>query len=225
MCGRFAQGDIEAIFKKFKIEITEELIKLIKPRYNIAPAQDVPIIVRTKEGKNQLKRIRWGLIPFWAKEPSIGYKFINARSETVSTKPSFRKAFLNQRCIVPATGFYEWMRKSNDKVPFFFVPKKDKLFSFAGIYDIWKDVSGMQIVTFAILTTEANDKISEIHDRMPVILEKDEEDIWLDPNIHEIEALIPLFDPFPASDMQSFVVSRSVNSPRNDSADLIKPVK
>lgn len=225
MCGRFAQGDIDAIYKKYKITINDKLLQKIKPRYNIAPAQIVPIVYRDEKGNSHIEQMKWGLVPFWAKDPSIGYKFINARSESIATKPTFRKAFLHQRCIVPASGFYEWFRAGRNKIPYFMYPKNEELFSLAAIYDIWIDTESRKLRSFAILTTDSNKLIEKIHNRMPVILEKDEEKIWLNPKIKDKDALEPLFDPYPAKEMGEHLVSKNVNSTRNESPDLIKPTK
>ncbi len=220
MCGRFAQGDMDAIYKKYKVAITNYLIKKIKPRYNIAPAQNVPVVYNDKG--NKLVSMRWGLIPHWAKDPKIGYKFINARSETVHEKPAFKKSFQNMRCIVPASGFYEWYRSGKDRYPHYIYHKSGDIFSFAGIYDIWTDVEGRNFKTFAILTTEANKIIEPIHDRMPVILEKDEEKIWLNDDLNDLDELTSLFDPYPEDLMVEHEVSRDVNSIRNEGVELIK---
>lgn len=222
MCGRFAQGDIDAIYSKYRIKVTDDLRKVIKPRYNIAPTNKVPVVVE-KEKKFTLEIMKWGLVPFWAKDEKIGYKMINARSETVAEKPSYRKPFKSQRCIVPATGFYEWQNAKDKKIPYYFKPKGEKLFAIAGLFDIWKDPDGKDLKTFTILTTEPNKMAGSIHDRMPLILEENEEKDWLDPANSDTDFLQALFDPYPADRIEFYKVSQIVNSPKNDSKEIIKP--
>lgn len=167
--------------------------------------------------------MRWGLIPFWAKDPKIGYKMINARAETVNEKPSFKHSLKNKRCIVPASGFYEWLKSEKQKIPFYIKPKDQEYFSFAGLYDVWKDAEGKEIKSYTIITTTPNIKMAKIHDRMPVILKVADEDKWLDQNT-DIDELLKLLKPYPDSEMEIYSVSDLVNSPRNDNKDLIKPI-
>lgn len=224
MCGRFAQGDLDAIYSKYRVVVADEIKKQLKPRYNIAPSQIASVIVdeAETERKNRLELMRFGLIPFWAKDEEIGYRLINARSETVSQKPSFKKSFINKRCIVPVTGFYEWERSGSQKIPHYFFPKEENLFALAGIYDTWKSPQGEDILSFSILTTEPNERVGRIHDRMPLILEEDEEAPWLNSQEKDIDFLETLFDPYPAENIDEYEVSRDVNNPRNDTSSLIK---
>jgi putative SOS response-associated peptidase YedK len=222
VCGRFAQGDTDAIYSRYRVKISHDLRKKIKPRYNIAPTQIVPTVYNGAEGEKSIGLMRWGFIPSWARDPKIGYRLINARAETVSQKPSFRNSFRIKRCIVPATGFYEWYKRNGSKIPHYIYPTKEKLFSLAGLYDQWKDPEGKELTTFTILTTEPNAVVKPIHDRMPVILEKDEEAQWLDSSITNPSILERLFDPYPASLMNEHVVSTEVNSPRSEGKELIQ---
>ena len=165
----------------------------------------------------------WGLIPHWAKDKSISYKTINARAEGIENKPTYKKPFRFQRCLVPATGFYEWT-KTKPAVPYYFQLKDESLFAFAGLYDTWKDPQdGNEIYSYTIITTEPNDVVSPIHHRMPLILSKEDEDFWLDPDVIEPERLLPLLKPYPSSEMKVDRVSTSVNNPKFDSEELIKP--
>ena len=196
MCGNFAlYSSVQAIKDYYKLlqEMSE-----IEPNENIRPSQNVPVIV-IKQGRKYLGFVRWGLIPFWAKDDKIGYKLFNARSETIDVKPSFKGGFKSRRCLIPANGFFEW-RKPN-KIKFYFELKNRKLFSFAGIWEKWKNTQGEIIPTCTIITCEPNELISPIHDRMPVILKKEDEDIWL--NSSDPQTLKKLLVSYPASDMKA----------------------
>ena len=167
--------------------------------------------------------MRWGLVPFWATDPKIGNRMINARSESAAVKPSFREPFKSKRCLVPSTGFYEWQKTNGNKTPHFIHLKSNELFSFAGLYDVWKDPEGKSMKTFTILTTVPNNLLKNIHDRMPVVLEREEEEEWLDPEMGEKDLFIKVLDPFPVAKMFEHVVSQEVNSPQNDGENLTKP--
>lgn len=225
MCGRFAQGDMDAIYSKYRVKVPLRLRKRLKARYNIAPSQNVPIVRSDEKNKKVLEIMKWGLIPFWAEDPKIGNRMINARSETVSEKPSFRNSLRSRRCIVPSTGFYEWQKDGNGKIPYFIHPKDDVLFSLAGLFDIWKDPEGKEFASFTIITTDSSRKLKGIHDRMPVILENDEEKDWLDNKNTDSKKLSKLFDPYPDKLLDYYEVTKSVNNPINDSKEIIKPVK
>ncbi|MDA3812792.1 MAG: SOS response-associated peptidase, partial [Candidatus Cloacimonetes bacterium] len=174
MCGRFA---LYSSFQAIK-DYADLLDKIgeIDANYNFAPCQEISIIVNENQ-QNMLKSCKWGLIPFWAKDERIGYKLINSRCETIAEKPSFKFAFQKRRCLIPANGFYEW-RKS-DKQPIYIHLKDRELFSFAGIWEIWKSPAGKQIFSCSIITTSSNEKLKNIHHRMPVILQKENEETWL----------------------------------------------
>lgn len=222
MCGRFALGDTDAIYSRFRVEVSDEIRKQIKPRYNIAPSQFVPIVYN-KEEERTLDLMKWGLVPFWAKDPKIGNRMINARSESAPVKPSFREPFKSKRCLVPATGFYEWQKTNGSKTPHFIHLRNKEIFSFAGLYDVWKDPEGKPMKTFTILTTVPNNLLKNIHDRMPVVLERIEEEEWLDPHMSEKDLITKVLDPFPTARMLEHVVSQEVNSPQNDGENLTKP--
>jgi putative SOS response-associated peptidase YedK len=194
-----------------------------RPRYNIAPGQDVLCVIR--DGENRIEHLRWGLIPFWAKDPAIGNRLINARAETVAEKPSFRSAFAKRRCLVVADGFYEWRPEGKRKVPVYIFLKSKKPFGFAGLYENWKDPGGREIRTCTIITTEANDLVRPIHDRMPVILPEGVEDRWLDPSEGSRERLQAILTPYPAGEMAAFDVTSIVNSAAHDAPDCITPAR
>ena len=218
MCGRYAivLADDGTLQRRFSLE---ELLDNPAPRFNVAPTQTLPVIVRNTP--DRVAMMRWGLIPFWAKDASIGSKMINARAETVAEKPAFRRPLRSQRCLVPASGFFEWKREGDSKTPHFIHLPGEPIFAFAGLYDTWRDPEGQTVQSYTILTTEPNDLMADIHNRMPVILRREDEDDWLDPANTEPEHLLPLLRPYPASEMAAYPVSRMVNSPRNDAPDLL----
>ena len=221
MCGRFTNSakpkDIEKEFFVGKLNPN-----LFQPRYNIAPTQIIPAVLE-QSGERIVNELRWGLIPSWAKDEKIGNNLINARAETLAEKPSFKNAFRSRRCIIPASGFYEWAKKgSGAKQPFYFYLKKKDVFGFAGLWEEWLDKeSGEVLETCTIITTEANAVLEPVHDRMPVILKADDYDLWLDEKEKDTDRLQKLLAPFPASEMTSHAVSKAVNSPGNDSPELI----
>ncbi len=222
MCGRFTQkADQKTIKKEFKVDSLQETI--LKPRYNIAPTQEI-VAVLESNGERMIDALRWGLIPSWAKDESIGNKMINARAETLAEKPSFRNAFRSHRCIIPASGFYEWQKAAKGaKQPFYFHLKDKEVFGFAGLYEQWVDrETGEQIETCTIITTEANKVLEPVHDRMPVILKPENYEQWLDAKEKDTDKLQELLVPYPAIEMDSYKVSKSVNTPSNDSPELIK---
>jgi len=220
MCGRYTlTADIDTISQRFKLD-THGL--KIEPRYNIAPSQEAPVIV-VEDGK-VLKMMKWGLIPFWAKDESIASKTINARAETLHHKPSFKKSLTEKRCLVPADGFYEWKKEGRGKIPIRFVLKNRDVFAFAGLWDTWRNQIGELVFSFTIITTKANALVRPIHDRMPVILKKEYEELWLDPKVNDIDKLLSLLIPYPPEMMEAYRVSSLVNSPKEDSPECIKPV-
>ncbi len=168
--------------------------------------------------------LQWGLIPSWSKDPKIGYKMINARSETVHEKSSFRQALKSRRCILPASGFYEWEKRGKEKIPHYIHMRDESIMSLAGLWETWKDPNGDTLETCTILTTKSNNLIKHLHDRMPVILHKDELPVWLDRSIDESEELSELYHPYPSDLLEEFVVSKEVNSPANDHLGCISPV-
>ncbi|MEK7214662.1 MAG: SOS response-associated peptidase, partial [Chloroflexota bacterium] len=168
--------------------------------------------------------MRWGLVPSWAKDPSVGYRMINARAETVGEKPSFRQALLKRRCLVPADGFFEWRGAGKMRVPLRFTLKSGELFAFAGLWEGWRQPDGEWLHTCTIITTAPNDLVTRIHDRMPVILRRDAEDVWLDPKMIDVALLRGMLVPYPTAEMEARQVSTLVNSPQNDSPECIEPV-
>jgi putative SOS response-associated peptidase YedK len=216
MCGRYSFAiEDELIKERFGVAVRSAIYKA---RYNCAPSQNLAVI--SSEDPGILSIYRWGLIPSWAKEPSVGNRLINARGESILEKPSFRNAFQKRRCLVLSDGFYEW-GKSKEKVPHRIHLKNKEAFAMAGIWEKWVD-SNMEIIhTFSIITTEANSLITPLHDRMPVILNKTDEQHWI--STVEGEELVGLLKPYPADEMSMYMVSKKVNSPGNDSAVLWMP--
>lgn len=219
MCGRFLLVDIEKIPERFNVKIYQDLS--LRRRYNISPGQPVPIIFQ--ESPNRIEEAKWGLIPHWAKDPSIGNRMINARSESLLERPAFRNSFIRRRCLIPANGFYEWKKQGSYKVPYLIHLKDFSLFAFAGLYDLWKDEKGNVIKSFTIITTSANSFVREIHDRMPVILKREYEEIWINKYEGNIKKILNLLRPYPEELMFAYPVSKKVNNPKYDSEDLIEP--
>jgi putative SOS response-associated peptidase YedK len=197
------------------------------PRYNIAPTQPVSaILAEANTGERFLDLLRWGLVPFWAKDIAIGSKMINARAETVAEKPSFRTPFKRRRCLIPSDGFYEWDKEGGTRQPYHFRRKDGELFGFAGLWDEWTAPDGSPLRTCTILTTTANPVVAPYHDRMPVILTSpDIESLWLDPSITEPDALESLLVPYPPEWMEAIPVSKRVNSPVNEDSDLVTDIR
>jgi putative SOS response-associated peptidase YedK len=196
------------------------------PRYNIAPTQPVPVIRQNlKEPVRQLSLMKWGLIPSWAKDPSVAAGMINARSETAAATPAFRDALRYRRCLVPADGFYEWARTGKAKQPYCFEVNGGELFAFAGIWDCWRDAGGNWVKTCSILTTVPNAVASAVHDRMPVILDPDGYDLWLDPGMRDAAAASELLRPCDARLMRCYPVSTRINHVSNDDEGCSRPVE
>jgi putative SOS response-associated peptidase YedK len=214
MCGRYRLSRRKQLVEEHFDASGEEDWS---PRFNIAPTQPIPVIHQhPKEPVRDLSLMRWGLIPSWAKDSNAAARMINARSESASTKPAFRDALKSRRCLVPADAFYEWMRTGKAKQPYCFEVNEGQLFAFAGLWDRWKDPSGNWIKTCSILTTMPNAVTSAVHDRMPVILDPDAYDIWLDPGMQNMAAASELLKPSDARLMRCFPVSTRINSVAND---------
>jgi len=222
MCGRFVLEDIDAVFSRFRISGSEDFIGNIKPRYNIAPSHYVYIVSRNARQENKLEMMKWGLVPSWSKDPKIGNRMINARVETIAIKPSFKHILKTNRCLVPCSGFYEWKKNDTSKVPYYIGLKNSKIFCLAGLYDIWTDSDGNDLKTFTIITTQPNNTLKPIHNRMPVILHQEFEDQWLNTKIQDPDSIMRLLRPYPDDNMISHVVSNEVNNPENDNPQLIK---
>lgn len=223
MCGRYTlsspSDDVAYLF-----DLSE--VPEIWPRYNTAPTQEAAVVRVAAPGEpRRLDLLKWGLIPYWAKEASIGNRMINARAESVAEKPAYRTSFKNKRCLIPADGFFEWKKEGKLKQPFLIHRQDGKPFAFAGLWSIWRDPEkGQPVETFTILTTEANDLLRPLHDRMPVIVDRENFDLWLDPKVGDPEKLQPLLVPHAVEGFEAFPVSRAVNSPANDSPGCIAPL-
>jgi putative SOS response-associated peptidase YedK len=219
MCGRFTLAVPAAeIADLFEVDARLNL----RPRYNIAPTQQAPVVRAKKDEGRELTLLRWGLIPAWAKDPAIGNRMINARAESVAEKPAFRAAFKARRCLVPADGFYEWQKAGKGKQPFYIRRKDKQPFAFAGLYERWQNRAEGEILdTFTIITTEPNGLMAPIHNRMPVIIPEDDYDRWLDP---EETGDPDLLVPYPEEELTAYPISTWVNSPAHDDARCIEPV-
>ena len=216
MCGRYTLTiDIKTVAEKFGVPAALDT----SPRYNIAPTQEVVSVMRN--GASHLARLRWGLIPSWAKDESIGSRMINARAETLTEKPSFKGLLRSKRCLIVADGFYEWKQENGSKIPMYMTLKSGEPFAFAGLWDLWKSPDGEHIRSCTIITTEPNDLVAPIHNRMPAILLPGVYADWLDPDMRDEQALSHWLAPYPAEEMTARPVSRLVNDPKRDSPELI----
>ncbi|GIW78580.1 MAG: DUF159 family protein [Gemmatales bacterium] len=220
MCGRYTlRATPAAIAKEFGLSNVPPL----SPRYNIAPTQNVPVVrLAGNTGPRELALLRWGLIPSWATDLSIGNRLINARSETAADKPAFRAAFRKRRCLVVADGFYEWKKTDGKKQPYFIKRCDDRPFAFAGLWESCPH-NDERIETCTILTTAANDWMKPLHDRMPVILPPERYDRWLDPTIEQPDELRSLLRPIALEELEAYPVSTLVNNPRFDSPRCVEP--
>lgn len=201
-------------------------VPLLVPRYNIAPTQPVAAVRMggsTAAPGRQLTELRWGLIPHWAKDPAIGARMINARAETVTEKPAYKAALRRRRCLIPADGFYEWRKHGRRKQPYFITMQDDRLFALAGLWERWEGSDHSYIESCTVLTTEPNERVRPIHNRMPVIVSPESYDLWLDPAVEDAAPLAPVLRPYPPEPMQSQPVGPVVNNPRNDSPECIAP--
>ena len=227
MCGRYT-------LTMFQQQLAEEFeiyeLEHLQPRYNIAPTQSAPVVhVVGEGGKRELAMHKWGLIPNWAKDPTIGNRMINARAETAAEKPAFRSAMRRQRCLVPCTGFYEWKvldpaAKKPAKQPYYIRRRDEGVFAFAGLWDRWRSPEGEEIDSFTILTTEPNELMRNLHNRMPVIIPRKKYGVWLDTQLQDVEPLVPLLRPYPAGELVAHPVSNRVNNPKFDDPSCIQGV-
>jgi putative SOS response-associated peptidase YedK len=219
MCGRYMMtSPVEAVRR---LLLVDERLNL-PPRYNIAPSQDVPIVrLRKDRSGRELALVRWGLIPYWSKDAKIGARLINARAESIATKPAFREAFARRRCLVPANGFYEWEKRGRARQPWLIRARDGGLLTFAGLWEHWRDPAGGTIASCTIITGEPNPLVARLHDRMPVIVPAEDHERWLsgDP-----ETALGLLRPFPEDQLEAFPVSPRVGSPAHDDPDLIEPI-
>lgn len=221
MCGRYTlHHKPEEIEERFDVDAVEELLA---PRYNIAPSQIIPVIRQTQS--REMAGCKWGLIPFWAKDPKIGNNLINAKAETIAEKPSFKRAFAKRRCLIPADGFYEWQKRGKAPSQPMYIRRRDGgLFAFAGLWEEWKSPEGETIETCTIITAGPNELLSKIHNRMAAILRPGDEAAWIDPK-SAIDDLLQMLRPYDSDELEAIPVSRAVNSPAHDSAALIAPVE
>jgi putative SOS response-associated peptidase YedK len=222
MCGRFTLGsDPQTLQDVFDLAETS----LLPPRYNIAPSEAVTAIrVREPDEGRRLALLRWGLVPSWAKEAKVGARMINARAETVATNNAFRTAFRRRRCLIPADGFYEWQQTGRGKQPFYMRMRDGLPFAFAGLWEFWKGADGEGLETCTIITTQPSKLVAPIHDRMPVILDPSDYDLWLDPGMGDEQRLQSLLRPYPDERMVAYPVSTLVNNPANDDPACIAPL-
>lgn len=219
MCGRFAlsvdTAALQEAFPSFAFPTSWA------PRFNIAPGQ--PILVLPNNGTNRADFFLWGLIPSWAKDPAIGHRLINARAETLSVKPSFRAAYRYRRCLVFASGFFEWHRQGKDRIPYFVRLRSGRPFAFAALWETWQAADGSSVLSAAIVTTRSNELLAPLHDRMPVILTPESLPLWLDAAPQNPARLQPLLRPYPADAMEAYPVSPLVNRPENDVPQVLLP--
>jgi putative SOS response-associated peptidase YedK len=222
MCGRFTlTTDLELLEERFSF-CAKSLS--YKPRYNIAPSQPVLAVIGDDKGA-RAGLLRWGLIPSWAKDTEIGNRMINARSETIAEKPSFRRALQKRRCLILADGFYEWRKEGKKKTPLFISLASREPFAFAGLWETWRPPDGEPIHSCTIITTTTNSLMEPIHNRMPVILSRAAEALWLDRTIDDPQKLLPLLVPYAEMQMDAYEVALTVNSPKNDSPACVAPVQ
>jgi putative SOS response-associated peptidase YedK len=220
MCGRFTlKTSRQVLAEWFKLDSFPEL----RPRYNVAPTQDVPVVRASADGGREVALLRWGLVPSWADDPGIGNRLINARAEGVDTKPSFRTAFKQRRCLVVADGFYEWQPRKGKKQPWLFQVRGEP-FAFAGLWERWQHGGEDPVESCTLITTEANDLVKPVHNRMPVILPSSVYNLWLDPEVKSADTLLPLLKPFEASLMTAVPVSTRVNNPKFDDPSCVAEV-
>ena len=228
MCGRTTlTATPEELAEAFDLDE----LPALAPRYNIAPTQPMPVVrVDAARRRRKLTLVRWGLVPPWAADPKVGARMINARSETVARLPAFRDPFRERRCLVPASGFFEWRRAEKGRQPYLLRHRDGRLLALAGLWDRWQPAPGdtrpeEPLETCVVLTTPANELVARLHDRMPLILRAEDYEVWLDPKVRDPERLASLLRPFPAEEMVAIAVSPRVNSPANDDASLLEPVE
>jgi putative SOS response-associated peptidase YedK len=221
MCGRFAlYSPLPELVETFDVQ---EVRTHFEPSYNIAPTHQVAVVVK-RETANVLETMTWGLIPFWAKDPKIGSRMINARAETLSQKPSFKRPLKTQRCLIVADGFFEWAKTGQAKVPMFIRAKSKRPFGFAGLYDTWQSPAGEAVTSCTIVTTQANEFMQPIHSRMPLILADAQQADWLDLATDNIDEWLAGLRPYPGHEMEAYEVSRRVNSPAHNDVDCVQPI-
>ena len=217
MCGRYVSkidADLERHFNLTKVPFDFA-------SYNVAPGRNVPVVRQAESGKRELVLMRWGLIPHWAKEERIGYKMINARAETVDSKPAFRQPFKRHRCLIPANGFYEWRKIQSGKIPYYIHPRDEPVMGFGGLWDIWTNPEGECIESCTIITTAANAVIKPLHDRMPLIIPPDDHGVWLTGDFEGVSDVVGMSS---SVQLEVYPVSTRVNKPTNDDPGCIERV-
>jgi putative SOS response-associated peptidase YedK len=223
MCGRYTiTVTMEELMLHYMIDGSAPPFH--QPKYNVAPGQMVLAVIQDGSGRNRLGEIKWGLVPQWAKDEKIGYKLLNARAETLLEKPAYKIPFLQKRCLIPADGFYEWKKEQNGKRPMRIVRKDRAVFSMAGLYEIWTAQDGRRVASCTVITTEPNGLMAPIHDRMPVILRKEDESIWLDRGIRDPQILQRLLRPYDEKELEAYPVSSDVGQVKNDHPSCIEPI-
>ncbi len=221
MCGRYGFIPTKDFANRFQLEKTDFNLRA---SYNVSPGMLQPVII-VDSGGHKAELMKWGLIPFWAKDPKIAYRTINARAEEVAAKPAFREPFRKKRCLVPANGFYEWeVIAPREREPYWFQLKSGAIFAFAGLYDIWKDVEGKEHKSYTIITTRANTLVNKVHPRMPVIVKHKLEAAWADNARFDPAVMQNIMQPYPPEEMEAWHVGRKVGNPATDGPDLIRPV-
>jgi putative SOS response-associated peptidase YedK len=221
MCGRFTlHHSTDEVAERFAVQ---EVLFDLPPRYNIAPSQ--PVAAGTApDGARRLEGLQWGLVPFWAKDVTIGNRLINARAETLAEKPAFKHALMRRRCLIPADGFYEWKKEASGRQPVHIRKREAELFAFAGLWEEWRQGDGPPLRTCTIITVPPNPLVSTIHDRMPAMLRPEDEEVWLDTSINDKLEALRLLQPYPDEEMEAFPVSKRVNAPGVDDATNLEPM-
>jgi len=220
MCGRYSLICTDDLGNRFRVY---EPTLGRRSRFNVAPSQTMPVVVQREQA--ELVPMEWGLVPHWIRDPATARRPINARAETLTERPMFRGLLQHNRCLVPASGFYEWKRDGSRKVPYYFRLKDADLFAFAGLYEVWHDTDGSALSTYTLITTTANEVVAPLHDRMPVILRREDEERWIAGGPPAPEELRSLLGAYPASGMEAYPVSPRVNSPASDDPSLIAPLE
>ena len=230
MCGRYTFYNTKEIVEELKHSkkpLKDDVSSNFTPSYNIYPQSDIGVVLGLSNF-NHFRYVRWGLIPFWADDPAIGNRMINARAESIDSKPAFRKPFKRQRCIIPANGFYEWQKLPNStrKIPYYYKPIEKETFAFAGLFDYWQPPDNQDLIVSAtIITAPANKLIKQVHDRMPAVLDFKDMEIWLDSEFHDYVYLKSLLKPYPSNKMEGYMVSDYVNNPQHNDPRCIEPIK
>jgi len=222
MCGRYTLYESQDLEARYGVQGPTVMAE---ENYNVSPGQYMPVVF-TEDGKKKIVSMRWGIVPGWAKDTKIGYKLINARDDTLFQKPMWKGLAKHSRALIPARGFYEWkLDEIGEKQPYFIHPKNKQVFSFAGLYSVWKDVEGLPLYTFTIITTDANNEMRNVHNRMPVILSRDDEDKWLSPELENEAALQEFLHPMADGSLTLYPVSKDVNKPANNNPNLLEIIE